>query len=340
MARFALRKRLAYVKWRVSALDLPSTWERAKAVGVQHGKWAPAVFADMLWWAAFHQTGFQDYVDWDFAILRPAQRRTFMTNALSNHLAERFNDEAQRDLFQDKIAFNRRFADYLHRDWLEVESADVDAIREFVTKHGVVIAKVPVSNSGYGVARYEAADIEDWDAFRAMLVSKGEILLEEFLVQHPELAKVSPHIVNTTRVTTFLQEDGTVDVLSFAQKFSVGRGASDQQAFGGFFTLLDAQGRSQGPGYGSHQRIYARHPDTGESITDFQLPETDAVLALAEQVSRVVPGNRYVAWDIVVTPDGPVLLEGNWIAGVYETKPSATGKREGQKPHFRAVMRF
>lgn len=338
--RLGLKSRLAYLRWRLSALDLPSTWKRAREVGVQHGKWAPAVFADMIWWAAFRDTGFQDYVDWDFAILSGAERSTYMTNALSNHIAERFNEPSKRELFQDKIVFNRLFDGYLHRAWFEVEANDVDALRDFVTTHGVVIAKVPVSNSGYGVARYDAVDIEDWDAFRSMLIEKGQVLLEEFISQHPALTAVSPHIVNTTRITTFLDEDGTVHVLSFAQKFSVGTGASDQQSFGGFFTLLDREGKSQGPGYGSHQRIYATHPDTGASIVDFRLPHAADMLALAEDVSRVVPEIRYVGWDLVLTPDGPVVVEGNWMPGAYENKPSATGIRTGSRPRFREVIGF
>ena len=51
--------------------------------------------------------------------------------------------------------------------------------------------------------------------------------------------------------------------------------------------------------------------------------------AFVDEVARVVPQVQYVGWDIVVTPDGPVLVEGNWGAGVYENKPSVTGIRTG-----------
>jgi len=40
------------------------------------------------------------------------------------------------------------------------------------------------------------------------------------------------------------------------------------------------------------------------------------------------------------TSTGPVLVEGNWGAGVFENKPSATGIRHGHLPRYRAAMGF
>jgi hypothetical protein len=66
----------------------------------------------------------------------------------------------------------------------------------------------------------------------------------------------------------------------------------------------------------------------------------DEVKAFVDQVARVVPQVQYVGWDIVVGPDGPVLVEGNWGAGVYENKPSVSGIRTGHKPRYQAAIKF
>ncbi|GLJ60376.1 hypothetical protein GCM10017576_05050 [Microbacterium barkeri] len=334
----SLGPKLRYLVERARRIDVGSVIERAKEVHEQHGKAVPLVVADMLWSAARRDVAFQDYVDYDFAILTREERATFMTHPVSMQLAAKYAHPDHRVLFENKIEFNRRFDRFLRREWLVVEAGNADAVRAFVEKHGTIVAKVPVSHMGLGVHRYHAEEVQDWAAFHRGLLERDEILLEEVIVQHPDLAAVCPGTVNTTRITAF--NDGSdVHILAIAQKF--GRGAvSDQMSFGGFYTMLDDAGHAIGAGYDSHGHVHEKHPDTGFPIAQFQLPFMEEVRAFIDRVARIVPQVQYVGWDVVVSPDGPVLVEGNWGAGVYENKPSVTGIRTGHKPRYRKAIGF
>ncbi|WP_203138441.1 sugar-transfer associated ATP-grasp domain-containing protein [Microbacterium sp. JZ31] len=336
--RLGLAGKFRYLAERARRIDVKSVAERAREVHEQHGTWTPKVFADMLWSAARHDVAFQDYVDYDFAILSKDERATYMTHPVSMQLAQRFAQKDKRVLFENKIEFNKLFDRFLKREWLIVEAGNADAVRSFAEKHGTFIAKVPVSHMGLGVRRYHAKDVSDWDAFHRGLLERDELLLEEVIRQHDDLAAVCPGTVNTTRITAFF--DGTdVHLLAIAQKF--GRGAvSDQMSYGGFYTMLHDDGRAFGPGYDSHNHVHEKHPDTDFPIADFRLPLIDEVKAFIDEVARVVPEVPYVGWDVVVSPDGPVLVEGNWGAGVYENKPSVTGIRTGHKPRYRKAIGF
>jgi glutathione synthase/RimK-type ligase-like ATP-grasp enzyme len=332
------RTRLNYLASRARRLNLGSVFERAGEVSHQFGKARVFVVIDMFWQAAFHQVGFQDYVDYDFAILDRSERRTYMTHPVSNQLSQRYDHPDYRHLFEDKVAFDRTFSEFLQRDWMVLEAGNAAALEEFTRRHGTIVTKEPVGQAGTGVHRYHAAEVEDWGQFHRDLLERGELLVEEVIVQHDALAAVCPGTVNTTRVTTFFDGERT-HILAMAQKF--GRGAvSDQMTFGGFYTMLDDDGRSAGPGYDSHGHVHERHPDSDFPIGDFQLPMVPEVVAFVDRVARVVPQVQYVGWDIVVTPDGPVLVEGNWGAGVYENKPSATGIRTGHKYRYRKAIGF
>ncbi|MFT4214071.1 MAG: sugar-transfer associated ATP-grasp domain-containing protein [Microbacterium sp.] len=331
--------RLKVLFERARGFDVSSVTERARFTAKVHGKSYPLVLADMLWSAARHRVGFNDYMEFDFAILTRAERATWVTSPLALELSNRYDDPAHVHRFHDKIDFNRDFDRFLGREWLALTPDNADELAAFAQRHPVFIAKVPVSKSGLGVRRYDAAEVTDWASFHAELIAKGEVLIEERIVQHPDLEAIAPGTANTTRVTTFVTDDGAVEIINMAQKFGRGQ-VSDQASFGGFYTALHEDGRAMGMGYSVDGHLFETHPDTGFRIADYRVPMMDEVRALITEVALVIPQVRYVGWDIVVTPTGPVLVEGNWGAGVFENKPSATGIRHGHLPRYRAAMGF
>ncbi|MCM3780459.1 sugar-transfer associated ATP-grasp domain-containing protein [Microbacterium hydrocarbonoxydans] len=338
MSRFSPVPRVRYLLERARRIDVGSVLERAKEASAQHGKALPLVVVDMLWSAGRHNVGFQDYIDYDFAILTKAERDTYMTHPVSNQISQQYDHPDYRHLFHDKAEFNGKFDALLKREWMLITEGNANELRAFTERQGTIVVKETHGQAGTGVHRYHAADVTDWDAFHAELLSKKQVLVEEVIRQHDDLAAVCPGTVNTTRVTAFFDGEKT-HILAIAQKF--GRGAvSDQMSFGGFYTMLDDDGHAVGPGYDSHGHVHVTHPDSGFVIADFQLPMMDEVRTFVDQAARVVPQVQYVGWDVVVTPDGPVLVEGNWGAGVYENKPSVTGIRTGHKPRYRAAIGF
>lgn len=338
MSRFSLVPRVRYLLARARRIDVASVIERAKEASAQHGKAVPLVVVDMLWSAGRHNVGFQDYIDYDFAILTKAERDTYMTHPVSNEISQKYDHPDYRHLFHDKAEFDARFDAFLKREWMLITEGNADELRAFTERQGTIVVKETHGQAGTGVHRYHAADVTDWAAFHADLLSKKQVLVEEVIRQHADLAAVCPGTVNTTRITAFFDGEKT-HILAMAQKF--GRGAvSDQMSFGGFYTMLDENGHAVGPGYDSHGHVHVTHPDSGFTIADFQLPMMDQVRDFVDQVARVVPQVQYVGWDVVVTPEGPVLVEGNWGAGVYENKPSVTGIRTGHKARYQAAIGF
>jgi hypothetical protein len=100
---------------RARGLDLASVRERARFTARVHGKSYPLVFADMLWSAARHRVGFNDYMEFDFAILTRAERATWVTSPLALELSNRYDDPAQVHRFHNKVDFNRDFDRFLGR---------------------------------------------------------------------------------------------------------------------------------------------------------------------------------------------------------------------------------
>lgn len=81
------------------------------------------------------------------------------------------------------------------------------------------------------------------------------------------------------------------------------------------------------------------HPDTGCSFIGFRVPCYKEAVDLCRRAARVRPGMRYVGWDVAVTPDGPVLVEGNDLPaydGQIYHQQEHPGR--GLKPAVRAIV--
>lgn len=56
---------------------------------------------------------------------------------------------------------------------------------------------------------------------------------------------------------------------------------------------------------------YIIHPDTGVQIIGYKIPRWNEAIALARKLAYVVPSVRYVGWDLALTDDGWIMIEGN-----------------------------
>lgn len=308
-------------------------------IAASTGRSRAAITLDMLWAAVRHETAFQDYFDWDFHLLTARERATFMTHPKSNHLALRLNAPEHRATFADKAQFNVRFAAHLGREWLDLRTCSDDALAAFLARHERVIAKVADSLGGDGIAAYSSAGITDVAEFRAERLAHRQVLLEEFLTQHPEMARLNASSVNTLRIVTYLDDTGDVSVLARVLKMGNG-GDVDNFSDGGMYTMLDEHGVAHYAAFDGSGRVFREHPITGTSIIGFAVPHWQAVTALVDKLAREVPEIRYVGWDIAITPQGAAVIEGNYNTGVFQLKPGATGVRQGLLPVYRAAIGF
>lgn len=56
---------------------------------------------------------------------------------------------------------------------------------------------------------------------------------------------------------------------------------------------------------------YTYHPDTNIKLVGFQIPKWNEAVETAINLAKQVPDVRYVGWDLALTADGWVMIEGN-----------------------------
>ena len=138
-------------------------------------------------------------------------------------------------------------------------------------------------------------------------------LIEEYFLQHPEVAAFNPSSVNTCRVWVAGERAGPARaVLAYLR---MGRGGSlvDNQSAGGIVAPIDLEtGALRAAVDGLPERtVFERHPDHGARIAGFSIPFWAEAKPLAEECVKAFPGLRFAGVDVAIGPAGPAILELN-----------------------------
>ena len=152
------------------------------------------------------------------------------------------------------------------------------------------------------------ADHPDWP----------EWIIQERIRNHPELRRLSgTDAVQTVRALTLLGRGGGVRVLWADLRVVMGDAQVDNWRDGttgnGLSPVDLATGRigavvAPRPD-GAGTVLHDAHPRTGVRFDGITLPGWEDALALLERAARAMAPLRTLGWDVVLTEEGPLLLE-------------------------------
>jgi hypothetical protein len=154
------------------------------------------------------------------------------------------------------------------------------------------------------------------------------ILVQYCLSNHPDLARYSAGPLCTFRVITYGDALGPPAVLCVTLKIARKGSDVDNIHAGGIACPVNhATGQlGSGIGYDPVEPRWPKHPETGATIEGAYLATHREVidLALAAHGKLDVPWS--VGWDIAMTPEGAVVVEGNeyWGVDIF-VLPHSTG---------------
>lgn len=242
-----------------------------------------------------------------------SRRREF----LMCYLYTRTASSKVRINLDSKNRFCCTYARFLHRETLFVPEHTDTEILDFLQRHGKLIAKPCDTYGGKGVHLVEAGELTPQELKR---LRDEKYLLEELVIQHPKMAAINPSSVNTIRVTTILDAEGGFHVENTFLRAGYPGSVVDNLSVGGVAYPVDTEtGIVVGRGNTDECRgLFLRHPGSGTVMPGFQIPMWQEVLQMCEQVARVQPELRRLGWDVAITEDGPVLIEGNSVTALLE----------------------
>lgn len=145
------------------------------------------------------------------------------------------------------------------------------------------------------------------------------VLVQRALENHPELRPIAPDAVCTVRAVTG-REPGRAPTLLWAVLRVPAPGREvDNVGQGGAAAPIDvARGVLAGARPDAVELgTWDLHPVTGAPIAGRRVPRWSEVVATVLLAHSTVD-LAFVGWDVALTPDGPLLLEGNTVLGGAE----------------------
>ena len=274
----------------------------------------PGFFARLLTWLSMfwcvlrHGSSPAEYAHLRFYKLNDRERAKYFTMFRFERFIKKANT-GDGMLFRDKIRFNRRFAAYLNRDWLDVSKATEEEFAAFVRSHGTVMLKATDLACGRGISRYTYREGDD---LTALYNANRDILMEEFIHQHPKLAAFNPSSTNVPRLNTMLDQHGEPHLFSAFFRTGSGDTVVDNMGAGGMAAHIDVEtGIVDTLAIDEEAREFLVHPISGQVFPGLQIPHWEEAKAAVLNAAREVPDMRYIGWDVAVTEDGVCIVEGN-----------------------------
>ncbi len=326
--------KFSYLVKRIFHADYSNMIKIAKNVSVKANKNFVRIFADMVFCGLRYQAGYYDYQEFEFYLLNNKQRKTFLTRGLNNQIVSKYNDKNYWYCFDDKVSFNKLFKKFMKRDCLYLDN-NLDEFKKFIKDKKEIMVKPIDGDGGFKVEKIKV-NIKDAEKIYNQLIENNQTLVEEVVVQHKDMASLYKNSVNTIRMFTFYK-DGKGYFLQALLKIGNG-GVIDNFCGGGMYAFVDDKGKVLVPAIDQDDNLFSVHPITKKEIVGFQIPLFEEAKKMVCEASLVVKEVAYVGWDVAITSDGPVLIEGNCYPGVFQIRPSMSEKKEGILPTYKKYM--
>lgn len=207
----------------------------------------------------------------------------------------------------------------------EMEVDDLDTLLK--KEKALVLKPVILAGGGKGVCvikylneKYFIDHKEvDFSEIISFVQKLDDYIAVEFIKQHNYINQVFDKTTNTIRIVT-MQCNETNDYTIPLAVHRIGVNESipvDNAKKGALVSEIDINTGRLGLAKTYYStKIYSNHPDTGVRIEGCIVPYWDQIKEQLIKVARRFPYIKFIAWDVVVTKDGFVIIEGNASTGL------------------------
>ena len=256
-----------------------------------------------------YKSGISDYFNYKFYNKKNNQIKEYVTIGDTDYFYETLSPSKYKTFFTIKPNFLNNFKKYINRDYWVIDDG-INKLESIIKKNKELIIKPIDGLGGKDVEKINTKDIKDINQFYEKM-KKENLFIEEVVLQHPDMAKLSPTSCNTIRIMT-LNIKGNTEIFMAIARIGNGINSVDNFHQGGMGVKIDINtGKLIGNAYDKDCNEYEIHPKTNIKFDGYQLPNWNIVKKIVLEAAKVNENIKVVGWDVAITPDGATFIEGN-----------------------------
>lgn len=203
----------------------------------------------------------------------------------------------------------RKMAGIYHADDYAIISQE-QAIENCIACGNVIFKVALESGKGGGIYFWKAEEGKE-KLLQLLKELPEETNAQEYITQHPDMARMNPSSCNTIRVVTYANQKGIRVLRSYFQVGTSDAVRMGQVACGGVCAAIHSDGMLYPKAYDVHYVGHDTHP-CGIKYAEFRVPSYQKVCEIAIKLAGKMGDFKLISWDFTVGEDGePVFIEMN-----------------------------
>lgn len=136
-------------------------------------------------------------------------------------------------------------------------------------------------------------------------------IVQEFITnQHSAMNALFSGAVNTLRVT-MVRTDKGIELMGVMCLMGAHYAEYSNWHYGGVCINVKQDGCLDKYGFSFSDKRIVCHPDSGVVFDGYQIPYYESAIKMAKKATTLFYGIKAIGWDLAITENGPVFIEGN-----------------------------
>ena len=255
------------------------------------------------------KSGLQDYLNYKFYEKSWKERKTYASIGYQHEFYKIAAHWDYAPFFSNKVNFHHNFAKYVKRKCVSYDDG-FDKVSKFIKERDRIVRKPINGLGGSSVEAINVKDIKDIRSFYEKL-KEDNCFLEELVIQNKEWSKLNPKSLNTIRVVTYAL-NGKSEVLYAVARIGSGKSIVDNFHQGGVGVKVNIQkGCLEGNTIDKAGNESPKTNMTHIIVDGFKIPYWNEIVNMTKEAALVNENVNIVGWDVGITDEGPLLIEGN-----------------------------